>query len=186
MQPPTQDARFHEIYESHRDAMWSYCVRRVNRSEVEDAVSEVFIVTWRRIDRIPVEAEVLPWLYGIARNVVRNVNRSSNRRLNLHSKIRSLDQPDVASADVQVIRNEADAELLGAVARLTALERELLRLRTWEELSISDIALVVGKSTRSVESKLARTRRKLADMLGVPSSVSHKVSPRYAEEGGGQ
>jgi RNA polymerase sigma-70 factor (ECF subfamily) len=158
----------------------------VNRSEVEDAVSEVFIVTWRKIDKIPVEAEVLPWLYGIARNVVRNVNRSSNRRLNLHSKIRSLGRPDVASADVQVIRNETDSELLRAVARLSSLERELLRLRTWEELPISDIALVVGKSTRSVESKLGRTRRKLADMLGVPSSISHEVSPRYAEEGGGQ
>ena len=54
-----------------------------------------------------------------------------------------------------------DEALLAAVAELSADERELLRLRTWEELPINQIAVVVGKSPRSVESKLGRLRHKL-------------------------
>ena len=183
MTVPSQDSQFQTMYRTHRDAIWSYCVRRVHRDDVEDAVADVFIVAWKKHDRAPTGEEMLPWLYGVARNVVRNTNRSAVRRDRLSSRMRSLGSDTAEASDVQVVRNLEDERLLAAVSHLDDDDQELLRLRTWEELSINQIASAVGKSPRSVESKLGRIRKKLARQLSVPSGAQ-PVGPSYAEEGG--
>jgi RNA polymerase sigma-70 factor (ECF subfamily) len=164
--------------------VWWYCSRRLHRDEVADAVAEVFLVAWRKIDEAPDTDEALLWLYGVARNVVRNMRRSTRRRHRLQLKAASVGEPDSPGPEMLVVRRAEDRELLAAVARLGSLERELLRLRTWEELTLAEIAEVVGSSVRSVESRLARTRRKLAAMLSVSVSSAAAVSPRSVEEGG--
>jgi len=180
------DAHFRHLYTTHRDAVWSYMVRRVERNDVDDAVAEVFVVAWRKISQTPVIDEQLPWLYGIAKNVVRNVNRSSSRRQRLWVKAAALPPTDGPPSDIQVIRNSEDEELLAAVAKLRVYDRELLRLRTWEELPIKDIAIVVGTSPKSVESRLVRIRKNLARSLDVPESSRQTVRPDLANQGGEQ
>ena len=182
-QSPLHDARFQRLFTSHRDAMWAYCYRRLHRDDVSDAVAEVFLVVWRRIDQAPKDDEALLWLYGVARKVVLNANRSTIRRQRLHSKVASLRQPDAPAPDVQVIRRAEDRELIAAVARLKPLDQELIRLRTWEELSHAEIAAATGLSSRSVDSRLARARKKLSRLLAVPARTPD-VSPRPVEEGG--
>ena len=180
----SRNPQFAALYRAHRDAVWAYCIRRVPRHEVDDAVAEVFLVAWRRRDTAPDGDEIVPWLYGVARNVTRNAQRSSRRRTRLGIKVDGLGAVHGESAEAPVIRRATDEAILTAVAALEEDERELLRLRTWEELPIADIATVVGRSPRSVESKLARIRKKLAHSLDAPSSDGLSVRPRYAKEGG--
>lgn len=186
MQLQHDNTRFEHMYVAHRDAIWSYVVRRVTRDEVDDAVAEVFTVAWRKIGQCPEPGEQLPWLYAIGRNIVRNAHRASNRRNRLWSKVSSMPASNEVGSDVQVVRNFEDTELLNAVSRLKPIEQELLRLRTWEELPIKDIAVVVGLSPKSVESRLVRIRKNLARLLAVPASQPHGVRPGYAHEGGEQ
>lgn len=186
MQLPTDDTQFQQMYMTHRDAVWSYVMRRVRRDDADDAVAEVFIVAWKKIEQRPVSDEQLPWLYGIGRNVVRNVNRSERRRQRLWTRAAAIRGTDSQAADVVVVRNLDDAELLAAVSRLKPIHQELLRLRTWEELPIKDIAAVVGMSPKSVESHLVRVRKNLARMLAVPSSPLQTVRPGHTTQGGGQ
>lgn len=180
----SEHARFQRMFTSHRDAVWAYCYRRLGRNDVADAEAEVFLVAWRRIDQAPREADELLWLYGVARNVVRNSMRSSIRRRRLRGKIGSMNQPNPPTPETLVVRSAEDSELLTAVARLRPLDQELLRLRTWEELSLADIARVTELSVRAVESRLARVRKQLARSLGVPKSSRSTVSPRPVSEGG--
>jgi RNA polymerase sigma-70 factor (ECF subfamily) len=161
-------------------------MRRVDRCEVDDAVADVFIVAWRKMGRAPDLDNALPWLYTIARNVVRNTIRSSTRRQRLWSRNASLPPIESPSSDVQVIRNFENAALLAAVAALHPNDRELLRLRAWEELPIKDVALVVGRSPKSVESRLVRIRKSLARALDVPERGLHVVRPARTARGGGQ
>jgi len=93
---------------------------------------------------------------------------------------------DSQPSDVQVVRNSEDEELLVAVAELRPIDRELLRLRTWEELAIKDIAIVVGMSPKSVESRLVRIRKNLARSLAVPESSLQTARPDPANQGGEQ
>ena len=183
-QSPSQDVRLQRLHASHHDAMWTYCYRRLPRADVPDAVAEVFLVAWRRIDQAPSNGEALLWLYGVARNVVRNFNRSTRRRLRLVNKLGSLSQAHSPSPEIQVIQSAENRELLAAVDSLRPLERELLRLHTWEELSHAEIASITDLSIRSVESRLARVRKKLAASLGIRRPSPQTVSPRPVEEGG--
>lgn len=157
--------RFDRLFRDHRDAVWSYCSRRVGADEAADAVAEVFLVVWRRIDDIPDGDESLVWMYGVARNVIRNSVRSAIRRHRLHDRLKVLREQVDLEPEVQVIRASEDRELLAAVSRLKPLEREMLRLRTWEELSFAEIGQVLGLSERTVAYRLKRVREKLQGML---------------------
>lgn len=160
-QSPTHDTRFREVFDSTRDAIWSYCYRRLEPDEVPDAVAETFLVAWRRMDKIPDGDDALLWLYAVARNVVRSFRRSTARRTQLHDRLMHLRHTDDQEPDVRVITREEDRALLLSVSRLRPIEQELLRLRTWEELSLAEISEVTGISIRGVESRLARIRKKL-------------------------
>lgn len=181
---PSEDARFRRLFTSHRDAVWSYCYRRLQPDEVPDAVAEVFLVAWRRIEEVPPGDESLLWLYGVARNIVRNVNRSTLRRRRLGVKLASLGQVPEPAPEVQVVQSAGDSELIRAVARLKPLEQELLRLRTWEELSLAEIAQLVDISVRAVDSRLHRIRKKLATTLESSPARNETLRTRPVEEGG--
>ena len=71
-----EHARFDAVYAEHRDDVWRYLRRRAS-SEPEDLTTEVFLVAWRRRDDLP--DEPLPWLYGVARNVLANHRRGGVR-----------------------------------------------------------------------------------------------------------
>ena len=70
-QAPSQSDRFRSVYAAHHGAVRDYCFRRLPVADANDASAEVFLVVWRRIDDVPSgDDAALPWLYGIARNVV--------------------------------------------------------------------------------------------------------------------
>ena len=62
---------FDDLYREHRDAIRRYCLRRLPVGEVDDVVSEVFSIVWRRLEAAPASGRVLPWLYAIGRAVAR-------------------------------------------------------------------------------------------------------------------
>ena len=166
---PSQNERFDRIFAEHRDSIWAYCARRLPRDDVFDAVADVFLVMWRRIDDVPCGDEARLWVYGVARNVVRNKQRADRRRRRLDRRVQSVHTVSCPGSDLEIVRRAEDGELLAAVAQLSPDERELLRLRTWEELSLAEIARIVGSSVRAVESRLARVRKKLGTILDNPA-----------------
>ncbi|HJQ90461.1 MAG TPA: sigma factor [Acidimicrobiia bacterium] len=72
--------RFDALFEAHRLDIASYCNWRTSsRADAEDAVAEVFLVAWRKIDLVPSGA-ARAWLYATARRVTANTRRSLHRR----------------------------------------------------------------------------------------------------------
>src|SRR4051794_41942673 len=73
---------FGALFERHAKAVYNFCFRRMGSwTTAEDMLSVVFIEAWRRRDQDLPPDKVLPWLYGIATNVVRNQRRSERRDL---------------------------------------------------------------------------------------------------------
>jgi RNA polymerase sigma-70 factor, ECF subfamily len=48
-----------DLFTAHARAVRAYAVRRVPAGEIDDVVSDVFVVAWRRLDEVP--ADALPW-----------------------------------------------------------------------------------------------------------------------------
>jgi RNA polymerase sigma factor (sigma-70 family) len=184
---PRTDAKFRQIYDGHFVAMRSYCLRRLPVSEVNDAVAEVFLVVWRRIDDVPNGDEAPLWLYGIARNVVRNADRSMRRRDRLHGRLRPFRSPPAPDPETLVVRRSEESEALEELAELRPADQEILRLSVWEELSNTEIAEVLGIDAHAVTMRLTRARNRLAGRLGIDKKRQVTwADPQPVGEGGEQ
>ncbi|WP_308164744.1 RNA polymerase sigma factor [Nonomuraea sediminis] len=157
--------RFTTMYDQHRQRVWAYVVSRAGRQVADEVVSETFAIAWRKFHEMP--ANALPYLLGIARNVLRENIREEARREGLNQELREWVSGDVA---------EQVAERLGvlkAMARLTQDERELLMLVAWQGLSPRDAAGVVGCSVPAFRVRLHRARKRLQqEMEPVAAAMS--------------
>ncbi|MBX6767094.1 MAG: RNA polymerase, partial [Actinomadura rubrobrunea] len=66
------------MYDDCRQRLWAYAAARAGRQIADEVVSETFAVAWRRLRDVP--DPPLPWLLGVARNVLRENHRAERRR----------------------------------------------------------------------------------------------------------
>jgi RNA polymerase sigma-70 factor (ECF subfamily) len=161
--------QFDELYREHYAAIMRYARRRADPDTAGDVVAETFLVAWRRLDAIPSQqADVLPWLYGVARRVLANSERSHRRaqrvmiRLGQHSRDGLV--PDTAGAVAE------RARLAQALGTLSSSDQEVLRLIGWEELNLTGAAIAMGCSRSAMTVRLHRARRRLDKALGAIDS----------------
>jgi RNA polymerase sigma-70 factor (ECF subfamily) len=179
-----RNASFELLYASHHRAILAYCARRCPRWDAWDAAAEVFVVAWRRLDDIPRPEEARAWLIGVAYRVLANQRRSAGRRARLFERA-SRDRAWAPMPDEQVLRNEEDREVLEALARLSRTDREIVQLAMWEELSASDIAVVLGLSRAAVDQRFTRAKKRLAHQLEGDRFFLRSATQSVAKEGGG-
>jgi RNA polymerase sigma-70 factor, ECF subfamily len=153
-------ARFDALFDEHYALVRAYVARRSGTAGVvDDVLSETFLVAWRRIDSVPVDA--LPWLLGVARRVLANQRRSEARRGALVDRLAGV----VSRGAVAEPAGEAFGELGDAIAALSPRQREALLLVAWEGLDPQRAARVVGCAPAAFRARLYRARRVLAARL---------------------
>lgn len=153
--------RFRTLYESTFTDIYAYATRALapDGSEIDDVVSDVYLVAWRRIDELPHPPQDRLWLFGVARNVVRNTRRSTNRRLLLADRIHRQPRPPVGSPEPSAV------DAVAALRRLPPNEREVMRLVVWDGLSVAETAAVLRCSVNVVHVRLHRARKRLGRVL---------------------
>jgi len=173
------------MYEENYDAMRDYCLRRLPTDDANDALADIFLVAWRRLDDVPSGEQARLWLFGVARKVVSTTQRSTRRRFRLTAK--SMAQADTGAVTIDtetvVVRRSEDARLLKAIGTLRPADQELVRLKAWEELSHADIGEILGISSHAVDMRLNRALKKVGKIMR-PAKRMMLDSPRPVEEGG--
>ncbi len=155
------------LFERHARTIYNYCFRRTGTWDAaEDLVSMVFLEAWRRRSkRLPIGKE-LPWLYGIATNVIRNRRRSERRYA---AALRRVAAPECSpsfedDSDARIDDEELMARALDLLAHLPRREQEVFALCVWSELSYEDAAVALGVPVGTVRSRLSRARRRLREL----------------------
>jgi len=155
--------RFEAAYAAYHGPILGYLLRRTdNPDDAADALAEVFLTAWRRLEDLPAEPQARLWLYGVARRVLANQRRGERRRGALADRLRA----DLADAYRPPEYTGELARLAAALSRLPESERELLALSAWEGLDHGQIAAVLDCSRNAVRIRLHRARRRLAAELG--------------------
>lgn len=159
---------FVAIFERHFEAIHRYLHRRLGRDLADELASETFTEAFRRRGSFDARFEsALPWLYGIAANLVRRYRRTEVRRLRAYAKsgvdaFVDLDEPGV------VARADADrrrADLAAALGALGACDRETLTLVAFAELTYEEAGRALGVPSGTVASRMNRIRRELGSRL---------------------
>jgi RNA polymerase sigma factor (sigma-70 family) len=151
--------RFDEFYSANLASLLAYASRRTRSPEdAADAVSETFLVAWRRIGDVPQGDDGRLWLYGVARRVLANQRRSEARRTQLSDRLRAeLSRlPQTRAEEPQEL-----GTLRSALERLLPADRELLGLIAWEGLGPAELAKVLGCSQNAAKIRTHRARRRL-------------------------
>ncbi|NIA26324.1 MAG: sigma-70 family RNA polymerase sigma factor [Gammaproteobacteria bacterium] len=160
---PDPVAVFDELYEATFAQVLAYCRRRTRSLEdAEDAVVETFLVAWRKLDDATSADSPLLWLYGVASRVIGNQRRGQDRFGRLIGKIgRLFDRRGVPGPDEQVLTAAEATQVAAALETLSGIDRELIRLVAYEQLSYTEAGVVVGLSESAIRSRLFRVRRRL-------------------------
>jgi RNA polymerase sigma-70 factor (ECF subfamily) len=161
---------FGQLFERHAKAIYNYCFRRVGDwTTAEDVLSIVFLEAWRRRSKGLPPDKVLPWLYGIATNVVRNRRRAERRFTAALARVSAPpSEPGFSEvADERLDDERRMKEALGLLAQLPRHEQDVFALCVWSDASYEDAALALGIPVGTVRSRLSRaaapsgTRRRL-------------------------
>ncbi len=155
------------LFERHAKAIYNYCFRRVGDwATAEDLLSIVFLEAWRRRDKELPADKVLPWLYGIATNVVRNRRRSERRFAAALSRL-PRPWPEQGFADIADARLDDERQMrtvLALIGQIPPHEQDVLALCVWSEMSYEDAALALGVPVGTVRSRLSRARERLREL----------------------
>jgi RNA polymerase sigma factor (sigma-70 family) len=158
---------FGEVYDRHAAQVLAWARARVGE-HAGDLTAEVFARAWLGRSRFRHEKEsALPWLFGIAKNVLRESLRK--RRVEDAAR-RRLGMPILLARDAALDAIEDDRSLSEserrALASLPHQDRELLRLRVIEERSYRDIGLRLRCTPQAARRRFSRLLRQLQYTLG--------------------
>jgi RNA polymerase sigma factor (sigma-70 family) len=162
-----------ELFDRYADRVYNYCFRRIGSwHQAEDLTSVTFLEVWKVRERAAsYDGEALPWLYGVATNVCRNATRSQRRHLRAVDRLPAQDQPDHADDVADAIDGERRmAEVLGALAKLSERDRDVVALIAWSGLTYEQAAHALHVPVGTVRSRLARARQRLSLALSQPMS----------------
>jgi RNA polymerase sigma-70 factor (ECF subfamily) len=157
---------FEAIFERHFDAIHRYLHRRVGREIADELAAETFVAAFERRASCRAIDSALPWLYGIATNLLRRRFRAERRQLRAYAR-HGVD-PGVVYEDEG---RAADARLASALAAMRPRERDALLLYALCDLSYDEIAVALDVPIGTVRTRLHRARRTAQRVLAPETTV---------------
>jgi RNA polymerase sigma factor (sigma-70 family) len=160
------------LYERHAAAVFRFVARRAGAPVAEDLLSDVFVSALAARKRVfpHTSGSALPWLYGIASNVVRRHLRRT------HLPWRSLRDAgmDWDAVDARIDAEAQRAQLRVALNALSRAERDVLLLVGWDGLTTAEASEALGISPVAARSRLHRARQRVHRALnaGDPEQAS--------------
>jgi DNA-directed RNA polymerase specialized sigma24 family protein len=146
------------IFERHFDSINRYLRRRLSRVAADDLAAEVFATAFSRRTAYDLNRpDALPWLYGIAANLMRSRARMEERELRALART-GVDRISVTAADPGA-GGPLEPVLAAALLDLGAADREALLLFALGDLGYDQIAVALGLPVGTVKSRLNRARR---------------------------
>ena len=146
---------FTELFERYRDPLYGFFRRRLdNPARAEELTQECFLALLRNGARYEPRAGFRSYLYGIAINMVSAERRKVGREV-----------ADDGAVKDPPAREDPDAALWVRVAlgRLDRVDREVLMLREYEQLSYAEIGALLRLPINTVRSCLFRARMALKE-----------------------
>ena len=175
--------RFAGLYDQYYRNVLRYALQHAEQGSAEDVASEAFLIAWRRWPDVP--EPPLPWLLGVARNLLRKQAEAGRRRRLLADRVAAMTSAaDVIAWDAgeHVVERTTALQVL---ASLPERDVEALTLVTWHGLDAREAAAVLGCSPRAFTVHLHRARRRLIKALQA-ADQTHKLSAQRPSAGAGR
>jgi len=177
----SERAHFESLYRAHAGGVRANAIRRADAATAGDVAADVFLVVWRRLDRVP--DDPVPWLLSVARKVLANKRRGESRSAALRERLLTDARSRTPAPAV-----ERDDAVFQALAILSERDREALLLTAWEGLDTPQAAAVLGVKPGTFAVRLHRARQRSSTRSTRPEWTEpppsgHKKSRRHDPRG---
>src|SRR6266849_323241 len=170
---------FDELFSRYKQPIYGFFRRRVAEStQAEELTQETFIALLRAAACYEPRALFRTYLYAVGFKILRAHRRKSAFRATFFGQRNSA--PDPSKRDA----TESGLWVRRAVEKLEAMDREILLLREFEQLSYAEIADLLQLPLNTVRSRLFRARIALRTLLEPPFAPSTKdAAPNTVQKG---
>lgn len=157
-----QETYFNDLYARYCHKVYRKCMSFIkDETQATDLTQDIFLRLLLKINSFKQQSKFSTWLYAITYNYCTDQVRLPSRRLESRYE-----------ADFETVHTKADEgaaevdelvaqQLTQALNRLPAEERNLLRLKYEQEISIRDLAMLHTLTESAVKMRLKRSRDRL-------------------------
>jgi RNA polymerase sigma-70 factor, ECF subfamily len=169
---------FGELVERFESPLVNFLIRRTRSAEdAEDLAQETFVRAWQKLDRYDERFSFSTWLFTLARRLAATRGRFAAPASQGEEALLSVTDPSDPGRSLS--QSEEHANLWSIADRVLGDDsRSALWLRYAEDLSIPEIARILGRSSVSVRVMLFRARGRLAKFLVPEQGGASAVSAR--------
>jgi RNA polymerase sigma-70 factor (ECF subfamily) len=159
-----RDSDFERLYEQEAQALFGFLVYRTgDRGLAEDLLADTFeraLRARRGFDRR--KGSEKTWLYAIALNLLRDHGRRSAAEGRAVERAHA-GPPAAEGSELEAIEHRDT--LARAMASLAPEEREAIALRFGADLTVPEMAKLLGEPLTTVEGRVYRALRKLRERV---------------------
>jgi RNA polymerase sigma-70 factor, ECF subfamily len=164
--PPSGPQRFAHVFQSHADFVWR-ALRRLGLSaaDAEDALQDVFLVVYRRLDQYEERGKIRGWLFAISRQVVSHYHRGAARS---ERRLQAIAQDDAGANEdpfTAAARRESVAIVRALLAELSEPQATVFWLAEVEEMTVPEISTALGINLNTAYGRLRVARQRFEQML---------------------
>jgi RNA polymerase sigma-70 factor (ECF subfamily) len=159
-QLPYVTGAFEELFKRYHSPVLRTCRRYMgNREEAEEACQDVFLRVFAKISQFEGRSNFRTWLYRVVFNTC--VTRRQRLQKDSRLELTTAKEPETTYS----VMPEAETGLMEeTLAQLSATDREVLLLRFEAELSLEEIAQVVGSKLSATKMRLYRAMDRFRDV----------------------
>ena len=159
---------FAVLVDRYKDLVYTLTLRMMkHREEAEEAAQDTFIKVYKSLNKFKGDSKFSTWIYRVAYNTCLD-RLKKNKRQQYTVAINEYTEHQVKTLDNaldQIEAKEREQAIQDCLALLPSEDSFLLTLYYFEELSLDEIAKIVGLKPNNVKVKLFRSRKKLATIL---------------------
>jgi len=150
------------VIQRYQQALYVYCYHLLmQREEAEDAVQDVFIKAYEKLNLYTYESSFSAWLYKIAYNHCMNLLQKRRRSALLNRLLSPLKEDWTDDGYSHARKKEVRAMGEQVLLRLRPDERVLILLRVIEGRSYEEIGETLPYTAATLRKKLERVKKKL-------------------------
>ncbi|HAB80968.1 MAG TPA: RNA polymerase subunit sigma-70 [Flavobacteriaceae bacterium] len=173
-----QQLAFSNLLDTFWNDVYSFqLLRTKNELEAEDITIETFSKAFDKINSYKEEFVFKTWLITISKNLHIDLLRKQKRSLenNTFSYQNSAGESEVLdstpTAEDQLIQQQNLADLLTEIKKLKPAYQKVINLRYFNEMSYTEMALVLEEPVNNIKVKALRARKLLSELIRNKPSI---------------
>lgn len=154
-----------QLMRMHQEAVFRFAYLLLgDPDDADDVAQETFLRAWKYLTRFDTTRAFRAWLLSITANLASNRRRSAGRYFAALTRA-FRDEPKSVTIEEQSSQHNEAQDLWAAIRQLNVSDQQIIYLRFFLDLSVSETAEALHVAEGTVKSRLSRALEKLRTVI---------------------